>query len=458
MRLIEMFITGKKMPSLLSELLKYSLERLDIGKMMEEKLMFDGISLSVKNFKGEIVGNHSFGKGKVKLISFGKAAQSMATAVIRIMGSIVSESLVVYPKEQNILLKEDPKVKIIPSTHPVPSELSVNASRKIRTALEGLNQEDTVLFLISGGGSSLVEEPMPPITLEELVKTYSLLLNSGADIKEINTVRKHLSLVKGGRLSQYAYPAQIISFYASDVPGNEISFIASGPTVPDQTTYLDAYNVLKFYGLEDKVPESVLKVIKNGISGELPETPKPGNPVFSRAASYLVATPYELALSLKRKSIELGLNSYIITTRIEGESSEAAKVLSSIALDTKSGLTDFKKPALIIVAGETSVRVRGKGIGGRATELVLWFSKEISGNEGISMFAIDTDGKDGSSDAAGAFADGNTWVELKEIFGSEIIRRLKDNDAFSVLDKGGYTIRTGPTGSNLNNLICILVE
>ncbi|MGB9785137.1 MAG: glycerate kinase type-2 family protein [Fervidicoccaceae archaeon] len=455
---MSLYESGKKLPSKLSALLEHALKSLDIGKIMEQRIDYNGREIIIRDTRGKVVGKHELGRGKIKLIAFGKASQSMALTMLKILEGRFDEGVVIFPRDQPVVLEAKGNISVIPSTHPVPSESSLEAARRVREMLSGLSEEDNVIFLISGGGSSLLEEPIPPVSLDELVKTYKLLLNSGADIREINTVRKHISQVKGGRLAQQAYPAQVISLIASDVPGNDISFVASGPTVPDHTTYQDAYNILEFYELLGEVPESVLSTIKSGMLGKIPETPKEDSPIFSKVRNYLIASPYDLALSVKEKAEALGLNAYLLTTRVEGESSEVAKVFSSIALDVKSGLSSLSKPTAIIVAGETSVKVRGSGKGGRAIELAAWFAREISGTEGISMFAIDTDGKDGSSDAAGAFATGETWEELKKLFGRRIIDMLRNNDSFSLLDSGGYTIRTGPTGSNLNNLICILVE
>lgn len=453
-----MFESKKRLPKYLSALLEHALKSLDIGKIMEQRLAHENGKIIVKDVFGNVIGKHELGKGKINVVAFGKASQNMTKALFKILGGNIDRGIVVFPKDQPVSIDFDSRFLLIQSTHPVPNKDSLEASRKVRGFLSELSADDSVIFLISGGGSSLIEEPFPPISLEELIHTYKLLLNSGANIKEINTVRKHISLVKGGRLAQLAYPAQIISLIASDVPGNELSFVASGPTAPDPTTYQDAYRIIEFYELLDKVPKNVLNIIKDGMLGKIPETPKASSSIFSKVKNYLIASPYDLTRSVKLKAEELGFNSYLLTNRIEGESSEVAKALSSIALDIKNGLSSLVKPAAIIIAGETSVKIRGGGKGGRALELVAWFAREISDTDGISMFAIDTDGKDGSSDSAGAFATGETWEELKKIFGGKIIEMLRNNDSYTLLDAGGYTIKTGPTGSNLNNLICILVE
>lgn len=452
-----MYKSGAEMPPILSSLLEYALQSLDIGSIMRSRLSLENDRIIVKDRWGKVVGSNLLGSGRTKVVAFGKASQSMMKSLLNILGDRVDEGILIYPKDQKASV-EDERVKLLSSSHPVPDELSLEAARSIRKFLSDLSPRDSVIFLVSGGGSSLVEEPVPPITLEELKQAYTLLLNSGANIREVNTVRKHISTVKGGKLAQLAYPAQVISFIASDVPGNDISFVASGPTAPDPTTYQDALNIIEFYGLSEKMPESVMRVLKRGLNGELPETPKPEDQIFEKVSNYLIASPHDLAMSVKEKAEEMGLNAYLLTTRLEGESSEAAKVLSSIALDLKKGYTSFSRPAVLILAGETSVKVRGRGVGGRALELTAWFAREISESDGISMFAIDTDGKDGSSDAAGAFADEETWNRLKRLFGGELLNLLRNNDAYSLLDAGGYTIKTGPTGSNLNNLICIVVE
>lgn len=453
-----MYKTGRNMPAYLSLLLEHSLRALDIGSMLEKRLSFDGRTLTITNREGRILGSHEIDNGKVILIALGKASQSMTKSMMKVMGERVSKAIVVFPEDQNLLLEPKDNITVIPSSHPVPSNKSILAARVIKEALSGLSSSDTAIFLISGGGSSLVEEPIQGISLDELVRTYSLLLSSGANIKEVNTVRKHISSVKGGRLAELAHPAKVIALIASDVPGNDESFIASGPTAPDPTTYQDALEILKFYELEEEVPSAVLNVLRDGAMGKLQETPKPGDHFFSNTWNYIVASPFDLAKAVEERARQLGFNAYVLTTRIEGESRELAKAISSVALDTLKGFTSFQRPAVLILAGEPSVKVRGRGKGGRATELIAWLSREIDGARGISAFAIDTDGKDGSSDAAGAFADWNTWSELVRIFGRKVIQMLNSNDSFSVLDSTGYTIRTGPTGSNLNNLICLIIE
>ncbi|HEW64078.1 glycerate kinase [Fervidicoccus fontis] len=450
--------TGKKMPEKLETILKESVRLADIQYYMKKRVRLEGECLIIKNEKENKEYKITIKNKRVHLISFGKASQKMAEFALNLLGSRIIDGIVVKLKFAEKISEFPQNIKVIEANHPVPDSGSIEAAKSILNLISNASEDDLMLFLISGGGSAMVELPIDPITLEDAEKAFSLLIRSGATIHEINAVRKHISQIKGGKLAKKAYPAEVVSLIASDVPGNYIDVIASGPTAPDTSTYSDAYRILEQYEILDKIPKSVLEVIEKGLRGEIEETPKPLDKVFERAHNFLIAAPSDLAKEVSSYVSKIGYNSYVLTSILQGESGEVAKALSSIAIDTKKGNTSFALPTALILAGETNVKVKGSGKGGRAMELVAYFSREIAGIDGISIFAIDTDGMDGSTTSAGAFADCNTWRKIFKKYGLKAFDELRNNNSYELLDSLGYTIYTGPTGSNLNNLICILID
>lgn len=402
-----------------------------------------------------IVGKQRFRIDKgVRVIGFGKASASMALGIEEVLGDLVVDGVVIVPKGSNVPRLR--RVKVLYGSHPVPDESTLSSTRELLNTCSRRGEDDVFIVLISGGGSALFEIPAGPITLDDLRKTTSLLLKCGADIKEMNTVRKHISMVKGGRLAEYLYPATTISLVLSDVVGDPVEFIASGPTAPDTTTYSDAISILKRYNIWDSVPESVREVLIKGLKGELPETPKPGSPIFEKVVNVIVASNYLSLKAMESKARELGYNPLIITSMMEGEAREVGKFIASIMKNVKNYDEPVKKPAALLMGGETTVTVRGSGVGGRNQELALSVAISIANLDNMVFASIGSDGIDGVSDAAGAIVDGDTVARGKEL-GLNPFETLANNDSHTYLKKLKSAIYTGPTGTNVNDLAVALI-
>ncbi len=353
-------------------------------------------------------------------------------------------------------------LEVILGGHPLPDEGSLKAGEALLEWAEQARSRKLLLALISGGGSAAAEKPLAGITLEDLREAYRLLVNSGASIDEVNTVRKHLSLVKGGRLALHAQPARVVGVYVSDVPGDRLDVIASGPTVPDPTTFTEALAVLERWGLTGEMPRSIIEAIYKGVEGLIPDTPKPGVIPEERLVNTLAAANIDVLRGIAREARELGYRSMILTSTLDGEASEVARFLAGIAVDALNRGVPIEPPAVILAGGEATVRVAGKGgIGGRNLELALaaaLAAYRLAGPEARVAFAsVDTDGIDGNSPAAGGYA----WPALI----SEAIERglkpwiyLARHDAYTILKELGTIIETGPTGSNLNSVTVAVVD
>ncbi len=403
-----------------------------------------------------VAGEELCPRGRVFVVGAGKASGRMAEVVEKILGELV-EGGYVSVLRQAAAEYSTSRVEVIGAGHPVPDEGSLEAGRKILGLARSLGEDDLLLALISGGGSALMEQPLDPsVTLVDLVRLNDLLLKSGATIHEINAVRKHVSAIKGGRLAEAAYPARVVSLIVSDVPGDRLDTVASGPTVPDPTTYSDALAVLEKYGLEEKAPPSILRILKAGARGEVPETPKPGSPVFERVTNRLVAASIDALRRLEEHARSLGFRTLVLTTRLEGESREVGVALATIALEALDRGIPVEPPAVILAGGETYVTVRGGGVGGRNMELALSFAIKVRGEHGVAVAAIDTDGIDGVTDAAGAVADPHTVEEALEL-GLDPADYLNRNDSYRFFEKVGGLIKTGPTHTNLKSMYIVVV-
>jgi len=399
-------------------------------------------------------------KEKFILISIGKSAQLMAEAVIE-AGVNIEGGVIVVPRGTRKRITHG-TIEYRESSHPVPDESSLEAGNSVlEWARASRSSNTSLIVLVSGGGSALVEVPVEPITLDDIRDTTRLLLASGASIHEMNAVRKHVSLIKGGRLAEVAYPSKLLALYASDVPGDRLDTIASGPTVPDPTTYADAVRVLEDYNIKHLTPERVVKVLEEGMRGLRPETPKPGSPVFNNVTNRLVAANIDVLLKIRDALESRGYNTLILTSRLEGESRDAGRVLASITMEALDRGIPVKPPFAIIAGGETTVTLGGgHGEGGRNQELALsWaLSMRYWGYlEQAVIAALDTDGIDGYSDAAGAYI---APLMLEDAYrkGVDPGEELKRHNSYRVFKTLGTLIKTGPTEVNLNSIVVILSE
>ena len=393
---------------------------------------------------------------RVLVIGGGKASAGMALEIERILGNRVTGGSVNIP----IYTKPWPtssRIVFNPATHPIPSQKGVLGVENMLRLIGKPSLKDLVICLISGGGSALMPFPASGITLSNKRKTTELLLTSGANIHETNTVRKHLSGIKGGRLAEKLHPATILSLIISDVVGDELESIASGPTVPDNTTYRDAFEVLEKRGLLSKVPTAVRDHISKGISGEMPETPKPGSPIFKRVHNFLVGSNKQSCGAAARALRQRGYRTLAMSTTIQGESREVGKTISGMARDIRESQIPIAPPAAIVAGGETTVTVHGNGRGGRNQELALSAALSIQGMKGILVASIGTDGIDGPTDAAGAIADGTT-IERALKNGLEVKSFLDENNSYPFFEKLNDLIITGPTGTNVNDIMIAIVE
>jgi glycerate 2-kinase len=312
-----------------------------------------------------------------------------------------------------------------------------------------------VVCVISGGGSALLTLPGEGITLEDLQQTTQALLRSGASINEINVVRKHLDVVKGGGLARIAAPATVLTLVLSDVVGNPLDAIASGPTVPDTSTWQDGAAVFDRYELWDRVPEPVGKRVRAGLAGHLPETPKPGDPIFSRTQCAVVGSNLVACEAAAATARELGLHSLVLTTFVEGEAREVGRVLAGVLREVDASAHPLARPCCIVAGGETTVTLRGEGLGGRNQELCLSAAFSLRGLKDVLLASIGTDGSDGPTDAAGACVDGTTFGRALSL-GLDPSQFLANNDSYAFFDRLGDLIRTGPTNTNVNDLYLLV--
>lgn len=388
----------------------------------------------------------------IYVVGFGKASGRMAKAIEKVLRDSITEGIIALPKaiSEKYSFK---KIKIIPSSHPIPDYESIHAGKEILNLASKAKEGDILIVLISGGGSALAEYLRPGISLEDLKTTTNLLLKSGATISEINTIRKHISLFKGGWLAKSAYPATTVSLIISDVVGDPVEFIASGPTAPDTTTFRDAYNVLIKYDLLDKIPETVRETIIRGINGLLEETPKPKDEVFHKVHNIIIASN-SLSLKAMKEFAEkkYGLNTLIISSRIRGEARHVGAVLASVLEEIYYNNRPVSKPAIILAGGETTVTVTGSGKGGRNQEVTLAASKFLKNLHGVVFLSAGSDGIDGVTDVAGGIIDAHT-IEKTVKHGINIDLELKNNNSYHVFKSIGDYIYTGPTGTNVNDLI-----
>jgi hydroxypyruvate reductase len=348
-----------------------------------------------------------------------------------------------------------PALDIMEAGHPLPDAAGMAGARRIFGLLGGLTERDLVICLISGGGSALLPLPAPGITLDDLQALADVLLRSGATINEFNSVRKHCSQLKGGQLARRAAPATLVCLILSDVVGSPLDTIASGPTVPDPTTFADAYGVLERYAVLEAVPTSVVAFLRRGMAGDVVETPKPGAACFQRVQNLIIGDNRMAAGAALAQARALGFQSQILTTYAEGEAREVAKVCVALAKEMVDSGAPLAPPACLILGGETTVTVRGEGKGGRNQELALAAAMALDGWERVMIISLATDGTDGPTDAAGAVATGST-LSRAQALGLDAAAHLTNNDSYPFFAALGDLIFTGPTNTNVNDLILVL--
>ncbi len=397
---------------------------------------------------------HLSNYNRVIVVGAGKATAPMARAVEDLLGDRIDAGLICVKYGYTDTLK---KIGIIEAAHPVPDASGVAGAEKIVELLNNAAEDDLVISLISGGGSALLPLPADTITLEEKRETTSLLLKCGAGIHEVNTVRKHLSRVKGGNMAKAAGRATVINLMISDVVGDNMDVIASGPFVPDRSTFRDAMDILEKYGLATSVPASVSDRIRSGSRGEIEENPGMDNPIFNRVMNLIVASNIIALQAAKAEAVARGYNGIILSSMIEGDTREAAFWHARVAREVAASSNPVPAPACIVSGGETTVVVTGDGLGGRNMEFAMHAALFIEGLENVTIASIGTDGSDGPTDAAGAVVDGFTLGKSLEQ-GLDIHGYIKSNDSYHFHDKMGNLIITGPTNTNTMDVRILLVS
>ena len=385
-------------------------------------------------------------RGRTVVIGAGKASAAMAQALeahwpAPLTGLIVTRYGYAQPCS---------RIEVVEAGHPVPDENGLRAAQRMLALVRGLTADDLVICLISGGGSALASLPAPGLTLADKQVVNQALLACGASIDEMNCLRKHLSAIKGGRLAAACAPAKVVTLAISDVPGDDLAVIASGPTVPDPTSYADALAVVARYGLQ--LPQVVLAHLQAGID----ETPKPGDLRFEGHEARLIATPQQAMEAAAAKAAALGVQAYILSDRIEGEARDVALVHGALALQVAARKQPFAPPCVLISGGETTVTLRGHGRGGRNGEFLLALADMLRGHAGIYALAADTDGIDGSENNAGAllYPDSYSRAVTRNM---PPRRYLDDNDSYGYFSALGDLLLTGPTYTNVNDFRAILI-
>jgi len=392
---------------------------------------------------------------KIVVIGGGKAGGAMAEAVESVLGDRVSGGCVnvLQGTEFRYNLK---KIRLQGASHPIPNNDGVRGVAEMLMLSSSMREKDLVICLISGGGSALMPYPAEGISLEDKQDVTSRLLMKGATIDDLNAVRKHLSAIKGGQLARRCYPTRVVSLILSDVVGDPLDTIASGPTSPDTTTFRNAVDVLKKYKLWDDICSQVRERLEYGVKKVIVETPKPGDEIFNHVTNIIVGNNSIAAESAAEAAEALGYNSLIVSTMVEGEAAEVGTVLAGIARELAAKGRPLKPPAAVIVGGEMTVNVRGSGRGGRNQELALSLARRITGLKAVAA-SLATDGIDGPTEASGAIVDGETSTKASKA-GLSIEKFLAENDSHSFFKKIGDTIVTGPTGTNVNDLVLIITS
>jgi len=389
----------------------------------------------------------------IYVIGGGKAGGSMAKATEEILDDRLTVGVI--NTKYGYLAKTE-IVRINEAGHPIPDAAGVQGAKEMAGLAARASDSDLVICLISGGGSALMTLPVEGITLADMEVLTAALLRCGATINEINAIRKHLSQIKGGNLSRLAYPAEVVSLILSDVVGNPLDVIASGPTVPDSSSYAQAYDVIERYGILHEVPSSVVEHLRRGKEGIIPETPKEDDAAFAKTYNLIIASNEVAAQAAMAKAQEIGFNTALLSTFVEGEAREVAHVFSAIAKEIAHSGHPVSRPACVVAGGETTVTIRGEGKGGRNQELALAAAVQIDGLDEATIIALATDGTDGPTDAAGAIADGSTLIRAREkdLSASDY---LANNDSYHFFEALGDLIITGPTNTNVNDLTFVFV-
>jgi glycerate 2-kinase len=443
----------------IARIMAAALEAVEPGKATEkaiqqipDTLIFDG------------AGNYSNRYRRVFVVGAGKAGAPMASKINSLLGSrlsdgtldngLVDEGIVIVKEGYSGGTVRYGNIKIVEAGHPIPDERGVRSTQEIFHLLKKTDPKDLVICLISGGGSALMTAPVEGVQLSDIQKLTATLLACGATIDEINTLRKHLDLVKGGGLARLASPATVLTLILSDVVGDPLDIIASGPTVPDPSTFQDAYRVLEHYQILNQIPNSILNHLRRGIAGEIDETPKTGDSLFDKVLNIVIGSNIQAAQAALIQAQTEGFASMLLTTFLQGEAQHAGHFLASIARQIARTNQPIPRPACIIAGGETTVTIKGNGMGGRNQEIALATVEDLAGLDQVALVTLATDGGDGPTNAAGAIVTGETddrAIRLGLIPKDFLAR----NDSYHFFDQLDGLLKPGPTQTNVNDLVFI---
>jgi hydroxypyruvate reductase len=431
-----------------SSIFRTALAAVDPEEAVHRYLRVEGNTLGVEGRRYDLDACR-----RILVVGAGKAVAPMAKALEDLLGDRIAGGVLVVKDGHGLPLK---KIRIQEASHPVPDERGVAGTLEILKLVESAGERDLVVDLISGGGSALLIAPSEGISLADKQATTKDLLACGATIHEINTIRKHLSRAKGGQLARAAHPAKVLSLILSDVVGDDLDVIGSGPTVPDRSSFQDTMDVFKRYDIWDRIPASVRERVLQGVKRALPETPKPADPVFEGCTHVLVGSCLRALRAAAEGAERLGYRSIILSSKIEGEAREVARALAAIGKEALSSHHPLQPPACVLAGGETTVTLQGDGRGGRNQELVLAGAIALDGTDQVVLLAGGTDGTDGPTDAAGAIADGLTVRRAKDL-GLDPHAFLKRSDSYHFFKPLDDLLITGPTRTNVMDIYMILI-
>jgi glycerate 2-kinase len=437
-----------------SDLHRLALQLVEYGLSVADPYAAVRENLRVLNNK-IFIGNAEMSiAGRIHVVGFGKASKRMAEAVYSVLGDRIAGGVVITPSDEGHV----GNIMIVRGDHPIPGENTLRSSQLLLDYLiDNVREEDLVIVLISGGGSALFEVPEEGVSLKDVAWISRELMKRGADIFELNAVRKRFSKVKGGKLLRFIRSRKVASLIISDVVGDRLDTIASGPTAPDETTFADVYKILVKYGLWSELGKNMRGIIEKGLSSSLEDTPKPGNPIFNNVVNIIVASNRIVLEAMARRAREAGFNTLILTSMLEGEAREVGRVLASIIKSIDLHSLPIQKPAALLAGGETVVTVRGSGTGGRNQELCLSLAVSIRGMNNAVAICIGSDGIDGISPAAGAIIDGSMYYEAVSK-GLDPLAYLNNNDSYTILSKLSRAIITGYTGTNVNDIFIAIIR
>ena len=434
----------------IAEIMATALNAVEPAHAVRQQLYCEGDTIRI--------GRHTYRNiQRLVLIGAGKAGAPMLQAAVEQLGERISAGLVVVKEghlgsESEDAQRQMQNIFLVEAGHPLPDERGIAAAERIAALLQGLTAHDLVLVLLSGGGSALLTWPAPGLTLADLQGLTTSLLRCGASIGEINTLRKHCTRLFGGQLAQLAAPAQLAALVVSDVVGSPLDVIASGPTAADPTTYADAWQLIERYDLAEQLPQALRAYFQRGLTGGLPETAKPDLTLWERVHNTVIASNAVAAEAALVAARDRGFQATILTSYLEGEAREVGRMAAAIAREQV--LRGDGLPRLMIAGGETTVTLRGHGMGGRNQELALAAVEGLAGLEGACIVALASDGGDGPTDAAGAVATGESW-QRAQYLGLHPASALRHNDAYHFFESLGDLLRPGPTLTNVNDLLFI---